>query len=228
MDRWCEQRMWEAAGTTSHGAEPLCAVSGLAFVVIPFLYPVPKEPPLFIAFKTSFIFLGIGTFVFHWIPNMQQNTVLNVNSFDWFPMVFTTAFLVAIYIYPFYCYFNDYAILALMCIVYAWVNFLLMCMDGATYDYFTLVMDTSFSWGDILNVTLLAPVLALLFCYTLFYYGSRMGMVWFYLVLSLGLWVINTYACERWYVLSVFHALYHVTIAKAVWDVACLGIELLC
>jgi hypothetical protein len=219
MDQWCEQRMWKSMGYDSLGAEPFAAFSGIFLILIPFVYGLEDEPPLFIAFKASFVFLGVGTIAFHWIPNLQDTTAINVGSFDWFPLVTTLALMALLYLQPALQYLTNFGMLLVFCVFYAWVVFLLMGVDNVTFDYFQ-----GFSWAQLLNALLVGPLFLIFAVATAVNLGYRALRPWLWLVVAHVLWLINVYACDKWYILSLFHAAYHVIMAFTLWDIACLSI----
>lgn len=216
--------MWKAISIDFNGVEPFSAITGLAFIFIPWLYPQTHESVLLTCIRVSLIYLGVGTFVFHWIPNMQNTTYVNVMMFDWLPIVFTSSLILIMYLTPLFRYVSDHVIFIIVFVVYGWISFLTMWVDNLTQNY--LISVSNFDFEGFLNAILLIPLILCFATYTVCYFGSRSISLWVCMFTSLGFWLINKYACKQFYFLSIFHGLYHVIIAKVFWDAACLGTEI--
>jgi hypothetical protein len=226
IDEWCEQRMWQAINMETNGVEPLCAVTGLAFIVIPWIYPVKKITLSLIAVYSGFVWLGIGTIVFHSIRNIHEWGVVNINSFDWFPLIFVCAMILFMFLYPMFEFSSNTFNFVVMFLFISWTAFLLMTMDYANFDSMNNIIDGSFNYSSIINLILLLPLSICLLLYTCFGYGSDLFYVWIYAVFGAILWLLNTYFCEQIYFFATFHAIYHVVICLALWKAACVANEL--
>jgi len=202
MDRWCEQRFWDEIGVETGGVEPLSCGTGLVICFVPFIYEPWSCPRSLIFLKVSMVVLGVGTFIYHWIPHEEDH----VNSFDWFPMSFTCAVLVYLCVEPSLKIMNELGNFFVLLALVVWSGFLFIGMNQ--FDYV------------ILNAVLVAPPVLCLAVYTV--RGLDTLVVWTYLILSLALWLVNHYACQYWSPLAVLHSLYHVVIGVAIWEAGCL------
>lgn len=225
-DRWCEKQLLGSGLLWL--AEPLAACTGIVMVVI-FLLPNSdkreKLPPLFLWTKASLVLLGLGTVLFHGMSRSYAKDVLHVNldMFDWLPLVVVAASLVALY-----CGGIRLSN-AWQCCAYAaggvWVLFLCICMDSATYNFWEEDSGGGGkAWGLILNAILLLPLFATLVYFTAVRLKQQAVTLWMLLIVSLVFWVVNVAACKYAPALALFHALYHVVMAVALVHAACLGL----
>lgn len=201
MDRWCEQKMWRELNVNTGGAELLSSATGLVLCIIPFYWEPPTYAISILALQASFVLLGIGTFIFHWIPHDDNH----INAFDWYPMTFTCATLIYVYLEAIVKSkaMRFFSILAL----FIWAFFLIYSMNQYSYVF--------------LNAVLLTPPLVVLACYTCFVDWEHTVMIWGYLVISVSLWLANHYGCNTITALAPLHAVYHITIAIAIWEAGC-------
>jgi len=209
MDRWCEQQLWREWGVNTGGAELFGSATGLLFCFVPGIWGARKWTVLLLLLWACFGVLGVGTFIFHWVPHDDSDH--HLNAFDWYPMVFTCGLLIVIYLVPNIRFLAPTYVAGAFVLLLCWMLFLLIEMNHMN--------------PVILNAVLVAPPVLIFAFYTYATWDSRINRVWFLLVLSLTLWLINSYFCERWAPLALFHSAYHVTMAIALWEAACIGVD---
>ena len=225
-DWWCEQRMWRSVGAgTGPIAEPISMVTGLVmiiFALIPSSDSGARLPLLFLFYKACLVLLGIGTAVFHGME--YEDSLLasvNLNLFDWGPIVLTCTVLLGIYLQSAVQMLENYAAVLAYLAVIVWAGFLLIAMDTSTYQALE-----AWGWGTLLNGLLLGPLLLALAVFTWLNLGWRAWLLWLLLTAGLGAWLVNYYACQYWSVLSVLHSVYHIVMAYALLLAGCLGITI--
>jgi hypothetical protein len=226
IDEWCEQRMWQALNIETNGVEPLCAITGFAFLIIPFMYPVKKMSLRLIAVYSGFVLLGLGTIVFHSIRNVHEWGIVNINSFDWFPLIFVCALIFYMFLYPLFEFCSNFINFLIMFLFISWFAFLLMTVDYANFESMDNLVQGSFDYASIVNLILLLPLAICLFLYTCFGYSLELFPIWIYIIIGAFFWLLNTYLCEKVYFLATFHAIYHIIISIALWKAACVANEL--
>jgi len=220
IDEWCEQRMWKSIGIETNGVDPICAVTGLAIAFVPILYPVPK-PCLPLYFVQSGLYLlAIGTVVFHCVRNVQSYVSININSFDWFPILFVCASLLFMYILPIMKYFDESSNLIIVLLFVTWSGFLFITADDLTSEGLVNLLGDYRSLHQILQLIMLLPLALCLLLYTCNGYAQELYVVWGYSLLGMALFLVNTYYCEQWYALAILHAIYHIIITRAIWHAA--------
>lgn len=219
-DQWCEQEMWMSVNIDTNNVDPLCVITGIAIGLIPFFYPVlkPQLPIYFV--HAGLIFLGAGTAVFHSIRDVQSWVMININSFDIFPIIFVSSSLLFMFIYPVFKYLDDPSILFIVTLFLAWPAFLTLCTDYLTKSGIDSALNHILDVNETINALIVTPLAVCLFIYTCMGYGLELLLVWVYALLSMIFFLLNTYLCKSAPILSVLHALYHVTIALAIWDAA--------
>jgi len=225
-DWWCEQRMWRSAGAeTGSLAEPVSMATGVvmvAFALVPNSDASAELPLLFLFYKACLVLLGIGTAVFHGMEYEDSLMAhVNLNLFDWGPIVLTITVLLGIYLQSAVRMLKNYVAVLVYMGVIVWAGFLLLAMDTSTYQALE-----AWGWGTLLNGLLLGPPLLILAVFTWLKFGWRAWVLWFLLAISLAAWLVNYYACQYWFVLSVLHAAYHVVMAYALLLAGCLGITI--
>lgn len=201
-DQWCEQQMWLDWGVNTGGREVFAASTGLVMCFVPFLYPTYKMTYLLYALQVNIIILGVGTFIFHWWPIDQYNNSI-IAPLDWIPMIFTLANLLFISNYVFFNKYNLCMHTVSMLLVIGWI--------------FTLFYIMNFGFNVWISELLLVapPVFFLLYlsCFV------DLHEAWLLLFLCLGIWLTNRFACKAWSVLGSLHAIWHVIIGYALWDI---------
>lgn len=225
-DWWCEKRLFGDIAIPI--AEPLSACTGLVMVVL-FVLPntlhMEKKqlPALFVWVKASFIVLGIGTILFHSVdPEDALNKWhVNLNMFDWLPLVWMSASLFMLYAHALVVVeWRLYLYLGVM----AWSMLLMIGMDSETYDFWDSY--EKIGWGFILNGILLSPLFCMLLYASVTHLKHRSMRLWFLLIGSLVLWIVNVTSCAQVHGFAVLHALYHVVMSVALVHAACLGLTL--
>jgi len=213
-DRWCEQRMWLSMGVDSQGTEPVCTLTGLAFIVIPWMHRPAESPRLLKLFHMAMFMLGLGTLVFHMVPNLRLTSNVDVDAFDWNPI--TLVCIMLLYIYLEHWAGNGALFYCFALALFGWAGFLTW-----TRGYLS---------GTVLNILLVMPLLACLAVHSVYLRKTEaraaVQHVWTMLLISLVLWATNVLACPRFHALAVLHAIYHFTITAGLWSAACLGVEL--
>jgi len=206
MDRWCEQKLWKEWGLNTGGAELFASSTGLALCFIPAFWGAPKWTVLLMLLWASLIVLGVGTFIFHWIPNDEDDLA---SYFDWFPMALTCALLIFMFLEPNLKYMTTlYAVGALL---------LLLC-----YLLF-LILPTDLLDPVFMNAVLVSPPVLVLALYTYWTLDARLVRVWALLLFSLTVWLINSYLCQSWTPLALLHSVFHIVMAVALWEAGCIS-----
>jgi len=224
-DWWCERRMWRGMGVDTRGfSEPISALTGLVICVL-VLIPNTKEdrqlPSLFVFVKSCLLFLGIGTAIFHAVEvEASRDAYLNLNIFDWLPLVLACASLLVMYLLPATKGLPNAELFAAYLLGLFWFLILVAGMDSVTYEQ----LDGMVDWGSLLNMFLLVPLLVTLLYYTVTVLKEQSLVLWYLLLASLVLWIVNYYLCPYWYPLALLHAVYHVVIAVALVEASCLGL----
>ena len=195
MDRWCEQRMWDELGLETGGAELLSCGTALVLCVVPALFPPRRWTQALCALQAMLFLLGVGTFVYHWVPHDEDH----INAFDWFPMILTCALLGYMLVRGSLEGYWDSTLFFVG--LFAWALGLMVAMN--LYDY---------AW---LNAVLVVPPVLLLLGFLDY---RQAAAVWFWLAISLVLWLANHFGCEAWTPLAALHSVYHVTMALALWE----------
>jgi hypothetical protein len=210
-DQWCEQRMWRSMGIDTK-AEIICAVTGIAFIIAPFFDMPNNFTDEHAMFHVAFVFLGLGTIFYHVFPNFESNNQATIYELDWYPMVFTCASLVLIYIWPLRRCLNLVGVY-LMCVAFmSWFSFLILSVYHVSVDIRNGVM---------------VGVPVLVFAgFSVAVLGQRSFYTWGLLLVGLTIWLVNKYLCSYYYWLAIFHGIYHVLMAFALWSAGCLGLEL--
>ena len=214
-DQWCELRMWRAVGVETR-VEFLGVISCFAFIVIPLLYDFPSVwTNLHIALYVVMCYLGAGTVVYHAIPNMYVDGQAFVYMMDYIPMIITCAYLSSIYLWHFAniaIKMPTWAKFAIFSTMMSWFLFLITTMNLISLA--------------IRNAVMVAPPVLIFTAYSYFQLSKRSLRTWAMLVASLVLWLINKYLCASQYWLAIFHAMYHIFIAYALWSAGNIGIFL--
>jgi len=219
-DQWCEQRMWRSVNIETNGVDPLCVISGVVISIIPFWFPAvkPQIPILFV--HAGLIFLGAGTVAFHSIRDIQSWVTININSFDIFPIIFVTSSLFFMFIHPVFDYFDDQSNLVIVTLFLAWPGLLTLSTAYLTKTGIDNALGHILNVNELINTLMVTPLAVSLFVYTCMGYGSELLWVWIYAIVGMICFLLNTYLCELAPILSVLHALWHVTITMAIWGAA--------
>jgi hypothetical protein len=220
IDEWCEQRMWKSIGIETNGVDPMCAVTGLAIAFIPILYPVPKPrlPLLFV--QSGLYLLAIGTVVFHSVRNLQLYVPVNINSFDWFPILFVCASLLFMYILPILKFFDASSNQIIVLLFVTWSGFLFITADDLTSEGLIYLLGAYQNFYQLLQLIMILPLVLCLLLYSCNGYSKELYGVWGYSIVAMALFLVNTHYCEQWYGLAILHAIYHIIITRAIWIAA--------
>jgi hypothetical protein len=212
-DQWCELSMWRTVGVETR-VEFLGVISCFAFIVIPLLYDFPSVwTNLHIALYVVMCYLGAGTVVYHAIPNMYVDGQAIVYMTDYIPMIITCAYLSSIYLWHFAniaIKMPTWAKFAIFSTMMSWFLFLITTMNLISVA--------------IHNAVMVAPPVLIFTAYSYFQLRKRSLTTWAMLVASLVLWLINKHLCASQYWLAIFHAIYHILIAYALWSAGIMGI----
>lgn len=201
-DQWCEQQFWLNLGIDTQYREVFAASTGLLMCLIPFLYPNYQMTFLLYALEINIIILGIGTFIFHWWPIDKYDAQM-VAPLDWIPMILTIANLLFICIYSFFsCFTVCFKVTSVMFVV-GWL-FVMLYLSTQEYDV----------W--ISELLLVLPSSLILFIVS---FEVDLHEAWFYLFISLFVWIVNRFACHLWAGLGLLHGVWHITITYALWSV---------
>jgi len=209
-DQWCEQRMWRKLNVDTN-VEIICAITGIAFIIVPYVEPPPEWTDYHIMFHVVFVFLGLGTILYHAFPNFESSNQATIYELDWYPMVFTCAFLLFIYLLPLNKYLSQLGVYLLYFSFMSWFAFLVLSVYHVSVEVRNAVMVT-------------VPVFVF-FCYSVTTFGARSFYTWVLLITSLIIWNVNKAVCDQQYWLATFHGIYHVLMAFALWSAGCLGLD---
>jgi hypothetical protein len=201
-DQWCEQKVWLDWGLDTNGIELFAASTGIVMCLIPFLYPNYKMSIWLYLLQMNIVLLGIGTFVFHWWPPEDEYGNKYIVPFDWFPMIFTLANLLfianSLYFYQYTVFYQCFSVLAILVWIFALIY---------------LMHEMDINW---LQTLLIAPPVLVLLVVSAF---IDLYEDWIYLFISLGLWLVNRFACSYWSVLGQLHGIWHIVVGYALWDI---------
>ena len=255
-DPFCEAQFWEENGLANTGiiANPMGTATAFLMIAIAcvnnyqqdddYSYRIQhknknknKISRLFLMCKASLALTGIGTIFFHSMkPQLMADAHLNHGLCDWFPITLLCSNILILYfdrliiITKHNKRWRENIWLAVLLLVMIWVFVLVVGMDSDTDAYYADQMGSAGNqgqYGTLLNALLLVP-LALTLAYASFYHFEWRHSKYLALGLSLTLilWLINAYLCKQHPWLSLFHAIYHVTIAYSFIYAACLGIAI--
>jgi hypothetical protein len=229
-DWWCERQF--VYGDDNNGlssvAEPISASTGVIMLIVFLLFPKVigeknNVPAIFIVVRISLVLLALGTIVFHSMSYEAsvESVHVNLNYFDWLPLVMTAASMLLLYTRDFFAGTKNYIFFSLLAL---WILFLIFGMDSLSYNYRE---DHFEHWSLLLNMVLLFPPFVVLVYQTYYLNWKRTWRLWLLLSASAGLWAVNASLCERGNVwVAPFHAAYHVVVAFALVHAACLGLIL--
>jgi hypothetical protein len=232
-DPFCEAEFW---GTDAI-FNPMGTATAFLMIFMAFVNNFEKAtshiPRLFLVCKGALAVTGMGTVFFHATsPATMANAHINHGLCDWFPIILLCSNILILYLSQLLSTRDstECGWVVLLTGVLVWVFVLVVGMDSDTNAHFSAELGTSGEqgqYGTILNVALLVP-LALVLAY-----AGRYRLPWRYfrglviaLAISVTLWLLNAYLCRQFLWLSVFHAIYHVTIAYAFLYAACLGVAI--
>jgi len=210
-DQWCEQRMWRELNVDVK-SEIICAVTGLAFLVVPYIKPPAEFTEAHVMFHVVFVFLGLGTIFYHLFPNFESNNQATIYELDWYPMVFTCATLLYIHLVPLNRFLSHFGLYVMWFLFVGWFSFLTLSVYHVSVEA--------------RNAVMVAVPVTVFFLYSVFVYGSESVGTWALLVISLVLWTLNKYLCHHQYWMATFHGIYHVLMAFALWGAGCLGLHI--
>lgn len=201
-DQWCEQKFWLDYGLNTEHREIFAASTGFLMCAIPFLYPNHRMVLLLYTLQINIVILGVGTFIFHWWP-IDHYDVNIISPLDWIPMILTIGNLMFLCIYTFYDCFTACMKFTSVLFVVSWL-FIILYINNLGYE----------PW--ISELLLVLPSSLLLLCVS---FEIDLHESWYYLFISLFVWIINRFACAYWSVLGLLHGVWHITIAYALWTV---------
>jgi hypothetical protein len=136
-----------------------------------------------------------------------------VYMMDYIPMIITCAYLSSIYLWHFAnvaIKMPTWAKFATLSVIMSWFLFLITTMNLISVA--------------IRNAVMVAPPVLIFTAYSYFQLSERTIRTWAMLITSLVLWLINKYLCASQYWLAIFHAMYHIFIAFALWSAGNIGI----
>ena len=210
-DQWCEQRMWQSIGVDTN-VEIFAVITGAAFIFVPIIDAPNEFTNVHILFHVVFVFLGLGTMFYHIFPNFESDGQATIYEMDWYPMVFTCSFLLMIYIWPLLRRLTPLGVYCVCFAVMGWFSFLVLSVYHVSVE--------------VRNGVMVGVPVTVFFFFSCIAIGSRSLYTWILLVSGLTLWLINKELCRYYYWLAIFHGIYHVLMAFALWSAGCLGLEL--
>lgn len=207
-DQWCEQAMWTELTGVPQSIEYTAALTGLLICFVPFTSLCCWHRPTYglVLLGVSFLLLGVGTFLFHWFPKDPLFIPL-----DWFPMTITMTIVILLHVWL----INEQdlcaqLIFSTLFIVWFFTLIFTVTTDTFPYDYMSIVL-------------VLVPVLTFLF-HNIFVskylpgdITTEIAQIWALLIFSLVLWLLNQNLCKQYHWMALFHSVYHITIALAIW-----------
>jgi len=244
VDPFCEKEFWESEHTNTHPiSNPVSFATGGIIMLLPvFTHNIKRntaDPPstrritLFSLCRASLGIVGAGTMIFHAIDDQQTELkTLNFRMCDWLPIVLMCGNIFVLYLTKLETHLSERTqTIAFLC-MYIWTCVLTLAVDSTTYERMTLDMGDSKDgsqsmYGTAMNILLLVP-LGLILAYTSYKKFSLIhsAIIWGLILINLILWVLNAYLCRDNLWMSMFHALYHVTIAYTFLYATCLGMTL--
>jgi len=246
VDPFCEKRFWSDRQQSMPISNPVSAVTGLVILVIatctrnisnPAKLPIPSTSVAsFYLCRASLGIVGAGTIVFHSIDDTQsQFSNFNFRMCDWLPIVLMCTNILVLYFTRFDRDACECTLTTAFVLMYLWTCVLVLAVDSTTYDYLTIELantdtdgeDSQNKYGTIMNVVLLVPLGCTLAYASAFKFERwHSAWVWGMIALNLVLWVCNAYLCASNLWMSMFHAVYHATIAYTFLLAACLGMTI--
>lgn len=245
VDPFCEKRFWtDDQHKRPAISNPVSACTGLVILLMAtFTRNIRRSPTqhhipatsitAFYLCRASLGVVGAGTIVFHSIDDTQtQFDKFNFRMCDWLPIVLMCANILVLYFTRFERDACECTLTSTFILMYLWACVLVLAVDSATYDYLTLELHdpnggSQSVYGTIMNVVLLAPLGFTLAYASMFFFSKwHSAWVWGMIALNLVLWVCNAYLCATNLWMSMFHAVYHATIAYTFLLAACLGMTL--
>lgn len=208
FDMWCEQAMWSELTGTTQTIEYAAAITGLLMCFVPFTLLCCWHKPTFglVILGVSFILLGVGTFIYHWIPEDPMSVPM-----DWIPMTITMTIVILIHVWL----INDQElcvqiVFSTLFVAWFFIIFFTIATSIMTYNQVS---------------ALLVAIPALIFLFHNIYVSSQLpgdhsyeiAEIWALLVLSLVLWLLDVYLCKQFHWMAIFHSVYHLTISLAIW-----------
>ena len=245
VDPFCEKRFWaDDQHKRPAISNPVSACTGLVILLMAtFTHNIrnPKQHRIpatsitaFYLCRASLGVVGAGTIVFHSIDDTQtQFDKLNFRMCDWLPIVLMCSNILVLYFTRFERDSCECTLTSTFILMYLWACVLVLAVDSTTYEYLTLELNDSSgggaqnNYGTIMNVVLLVP-LGFTLAYASAFHFKLWDSVWVWgmIKMNLVLWVCNAYLCASNLWMSMFHAIYHATIAYTFLLAACLGMTL--
>ena len=232
QDKWCEERFWLSVGVDTHGwANPFCALTGLlmsVMAVVPSTYETKPLPPLFLLCKATLFYVGLGTAFYHSVTFADAASwYLNLNMFDWQPIICMCSTILVLYLS--HDAISEPVGMGAFLAIQLWGCFLVVGDDTSTYSHWASALSATSGqdqYGSIQVVVLMLPLCVVLLAYSLTTLREASIPVWIGIVVSGGMWLLDSYLCERYLWMMFFHAMYHVGMAYVFLYASCLGVTL--
>jgi len=240
-DPFCESSFWSSMGHHTHPIKnPLSMATGALMLIIPVLFnnihcPYhTQELPIFLLIaKASLALTGAGTVYFHAVyPDQAESEhFINYQLCDWAPIAIMCTHILVLYLRALTKdKLGERWLTLLLLAVYVWCLMLILGMDSSTEKYWRSKLDSenqASTYGTILNAVLLIPLAIVLFyCTITKFKWQDASYLWYSIIISATIWLLNAYTCKDYPWTSVFHAIYHVIISYSFLYAACLGITL--
>jgi hypothetical protein len=180
--------------------------------------------------------IGLGTMVFH--SGIRPNPIYEI--VDYYPMIVLGAALMYIYVsfefeqqqtepWARVLFYSAYSRLGWGFLLSCWVFALFYLLD----DEIIVELQASFPGGEYLsylntlNIALVLPMVLIfvMYCRTVIPWGKQVR-VWLLLFGAMGCYFLNYIVCHQAYILALLHGVYHILMAFALWNIACLGISM--
>lgn len=234
-DQWCEQRMWRAVGVDTK-CEIVSLISALSFFIIPFRNIPRNIPGNLTLIQCCMCQIGLGTMIFHaGIPKNPLYVVM-----DYYPMILFGSGLLNLYIsQEFKAKHNTYlgqllfdatwSLFLWLILLTTWALMILYMLDDEMVNIMQDLYnnDEYLSWYNTINVVLVVPMLLVFAYYSYARFTFNVCVkAWALLVLAMAFYFANYLGCQYSYWLAIFHGLYHITMAFALWYIACMGVTL--
>jgi hypothetical protein len=245
VDPFCEKRFWESHEHTRNLpiTNPVSAATGFVILCMAMFTsnirqkedsPKMMRAPVIIFYlcRASLSMVGAGTMVFHSLDDTKtEYKDLNFRMCDWLPIVLMCTNIIVLYISKFEQYASECCLSIMFTAMYIWTCILILAVDSTTYTSLTLKWhdpkNSQSVYGTVMNVVLLAPLGITLATASFKHFTYTQSVrIWGCIALNLALWIGNAYGCSDNLWLSMFHAVYHVTIAYTFLYAACLGMTI--
>jgi len=196
-----------------------------------------RNVPLALIFaKAGLSLTGLGTMYFHAVHEYEAMHVFHVDfeMSDWVPIVLMCGYIMGMYSMlvlkkqqkGFFCLWQSERFISLLffCVM-LWIFVLIVGLERVTRTFFREQVTSEY--GSIMNGVLLLPLALMLFyCSVTEFAWQESKLLWYSILVSLVMWLLNNYFCEKFLWLFILHPAYHLTIAYAFLYAACLGLTL--